>query len=106
MNLKISGLHFDITSALREYIEARFERLEKRLDSVLTTTVTLSVDKLDQKAEIDMHLSGRNIHVEAVSPRMYSTIDEVMEKLDRQIVKYKEKQSEHRVHVRPAEDVL
>ncbi|WP_174873856.1 ribosome hibernation-promoting factor, HPF/YfiA family [Vogesella oryzae] len=96
MNLKITGLHLEVTPALREFIESKLERITRHVDNVIGVTVTLSVDKLVQKAEVNVHLAGKDIHVEASDSDMYAAIDALMDKLDRQVLKFKEKQGEHR----------
>lgn len=96
MNIKVTGLHLEITSSLREYIASKLERISRHVDEVIDVSVTLSVDKLVQKAEANVHLSGKDIHVEATEADMYAAIDLLMDKLDRQVLKFKEKQSTHR----------
>ncbi|MBK0414574.1 ribosome-associated translation inhibitor RaiA [Chromobacterium haemolyticum] len=96
MNLKVTGLHLEVTPALREYVETKMERVTRHVDHVIDISVTLSVDKLVQKAEVNVHLSGKDIHVEATESDMYAAIDLLIDKLDRQVLKHKEKQSEHR----------
>lgn len=96
MNLKVTGLHLDVTQPLRDYIESKLERITRHVDHVIDVAVTLSVDKLVQKAEVNVHLSGKDIHVEATESDMYAAIDLLMDKLDRQVLKHKEKLSEHR----------
>ncbi len=96
MNLKVTGLHLEITPALREYLESKIERIARHVDQLIDVSVTLSVDKLVQKAEVNVHLSGKDIHVEATDNDMYAAIDALMDKLDRQVLKHKEKNSEHR----------
>jgi putative sigma-54 modulation protein len=102
MNLKVTGLHLDVTQPLRDYIESKLERITRHVDNVIDVAVTLSVDKLVQKAEVNVHLSGKDIHVEATEADMYAAIDLLMDKLDRQVLKYKEKLSEHRAIPAPA----
>ncbi|HJU49283.1 MAG TPA: ribosome-associated translation inhibitor RaiA [Pseudogulbenkiania sp.] len=102
MNLKVTGLHLDVTQPLRDYIESKLERITRHVDHVIDVAVTLSVDKLVQKAEVNVHLSGKDIHVEATEADMYAAIDLLMDKLDRQVLKYKEKLSEHRAIPAPA----
>lgn len=102
MNLKVTGLHLDVTQPLRDYIESKLERITRHVDHVIDVAVTLSVDKLVQKAEVNVHLSGKDIHVEATEADMYAAIDLLMDKLDRQVLKHKEKLSEHRATPVPA----
>ncbi|POZ60005.1 ribosome hibernation-promoting factor, HPF/YfiA family [Chromobacterium alticapitis] len=96
MNLKVTGLHLEVTPSLREYIENKLERITRHVDNVIDISVTLSVDKLVQKAEVNVHLSGKDIHIEATEADLYAAIDLLMDKLDRQVLKHKEKQTEHR----------
>ncbi|QNM97146.1 ribosome hibernation-promoting factor, HPF/YfiA family [Chitinimonas koreensis] len=91
MNLTISGHHLDVTPAIRDYVETKLERVTRHFDHVIDMNVTLSVDKLQQKVEVNVHLRGKDIHVEACEPDMYAAIDLVADKLDRQVLKHKEK---------------
>ena len=99
MNLKITGLHLDVTPALREHIEGKLGRITRHVDNVIGVSVTLSIDKLVQKAEVNVHLAGKDIHAEATDSDMYAAIDLLTDKLDRQVLKFKEKQAEHRAAV-------
>jgi putative sigma-54 modulation protein len=97
MNLKITGLHLEITPPMRDYIQNKLERVTRHIDNVIEVGVTLSVDKLVQKAEVNLLLPpGRDIHVEATEADMYAAVDVVMDKLDRQVVKHKEKLADRR----------
>lgn len=97
MNLKITGLHLEVTPPLREYIQSKLERITRHVDNLIEVGVTLSVDKLVQKAEVNLHLPpGKDIHVEATEADMYAAVDVVMDKLDRQVLKHKEKLAERR----------
>jgi len=91
MNLTISGHHLDITPAIRAYIEEKLKRVNRHFDQVIDVNVTLSVVKLLKKAEVSVHVRGKDIHVEASDEDMYAAIDALFDKLDRQILKYKEK---------------
>lgn len=91
MNLTITGHHLDVTPAIRTYVEDKMGRITRHFDQVIDVTVTLSVDKLQQKAEVNVHVPGRDIHVEAIEPDLYAAIDALADKLDRQILKHKEK---------------
>ncbi|MCP1660772.1 ribosome hibernation-promoting factor, HPF/YfiA family [Neisseria perflava] len=96
MNLKITGLNFDVTEAIKDYINKKLERINRHADNLISVTVTLSVEKVNQKAEADAHLAGKDLHVEAVEQDMYAAIDVLMDKLDRAIVKHKEKSGDVR----------
>ena len=80
MNLKITGIHLEVTPSLREYIEAKLERITRHVDNVTSVAVTLSVEKLEQKAEVNVHLKGKDIHVEATSTDMYAALDALDER--------------------------
>jgi putative sigma-54 modulation protein len=90
MNLTISGHHVDITPAIREYVMNKLERITRHFDQVIDVTVIMSVEKLRQKAEINLHIRGKDLHAEAVEEDLYTAIDLLIDKLDRQVVKHKE----------------
>ena len=96
MNLNLTGNHLPITNAIREYIVVKLGRVTRHFDHVIDVNVVLSVDKLRQKIEANLHTRGKDIHVEAIDPDMYAAIDALADKLDRQVLKYKEKLSAHR----------
>ena len=96
MNLNISGHHLEVTPAIREYVVAKLERVTRHFDNVIDVNVIMSVEKLQQKVEATVHVRGKDIHVEAIDADMYAAIDLLADKLDRQIVKHKEKVQDHR----------
>ena len=91
MNLHLTGHHVDITPAIRDYVTAKLERVNRHFDHVIDVNVIMTVEKLDQKIEANLHLSGKDIHVQVNNADMYAAIDGLMDKLDRQVVKHKEK---------------
>jgi len=91
MNLNLTGRHLEITPALRQHVTDKITKLKNHFDGVMEVTVVLSVDKLRQKAEGSVHLSGKNVFVDAEDDNMYVAIDSMVDKLDRQIIKHKEK---------------
>ena len=95
MQINLSGHHIEITQALRNYVESKMERLERHSDHVTNIHVVLSVEKLRQKAEATLHVSGANLFAEAEHEDMYAAIDALTDKLDRQIKKHKEKLKNH-----------
>ncbi|PKO25760.1 MAG: ribosomal subunit interface protein [Betaproteobacteria bacterium HGW-Betaproteobacteria-8] len=95
MNLQITGRHLDITPALRDYVEGKLARVSNHFDHVIDIKVTLSVEKLIQKVEATLHVPGNDLHVECTDENMYSAIDTLADKLDRQVLKHKEKQGDH-----------
>ncbi|MBZ0070276.1 MAG: ribosome-associated translation inhibitor RaiA [Thiohalobacteraceae bacterium] len=95
MQIIISGHHIDITDALRDYVNTKMERLERRFDNVTDVHVVLSVEKLRQKADATAHVSGGKLYAETIDEDMYAAIDALVDKLDRQLKKYKEKLTDH-----------
>ena len=95
MKIEISGHQIDVTAALREYVITKLERLQRHFDHVLDVHVILSVDKLEQKAEATLNLTGRSLHANSVSEDMYAAIDLLIDKIDRQVLKVKEKLTDH-----------
>lgn len=98
MQINISGHHVDLTPSLRNYVTTKMEKLERHFDHITNTQVTLSVEKLRQKAEASVHVSGADIFAQSESQDMYASIDQLIDKLDRQIIKHKEKRSNNRRH--------
>ncbi len=95
MRIEISGHQIDVTPALRDYVQTKLQRLERHADNLLDVHVILSVDKLEQKAEATIKAAGRTLHAESVAEDMYAAIDLLADKLDRQVVKQKEKMTDH-----------
>ena len=91
MQLNVSGHHVEVTPPLRDYVENKFERLQRHFDQITNTEVTLIVEKLMQKAEASVHISGADLFAAAESEDMYAAIDALADKLDRQLIKHKEK---------------
>ena len=91
MNLHLTGHHVEITSAIREYVTAKLARIERHFDHVIEVNVIMTVEKLDQRIEANVHLSGKDIHVQAHDGDMYAAIDGLIDKLDRQVLRHKER---------------
>jgi putative sigma-54 modulation protein len=91
MQLSISGHHVDVTDALKNYASEKLTRLERHFDHITNVHVVLSVEKLRQRAEATMHVSGAELFADADSEDMYAAIDALTDKLDRQLLKHKEK---------------
>jgi putative sigma-54 modulation protein len=96
MQVIVTGHHLEITDSLRGHINSRFEKLGRHFDKVTDVHVILSIEKLMQKAEATVHINGATMFAEDHQEDMYSAIDDMVEKLDRQITKHKEKVSSHR----------
>ncbi|MDR2239722.1 MAG: ribosome-associated translation inhibitor RaiA [Zoogloeaceae bacterium] len=95
MNINITGHHLDITPAIRDHVTSKLERVIGRFDHVTAAHVILSVEKLRQKAEVTVHVRGKDIFVEAHDENLYASIDALADKLNRQVLKHKEKQADH-----------
>ncbi len=91
MNLHLTGHHVEITAAIRDYVTSKLERINRHFDHVIDVNVIMTVEKLDQKIEANVHLSGKDIHVQAHEADMYAAIDGLIDKLDRQVIKHKER---------------
>ncbi|MEO7116937.1 MAG: ribosome-associated translation inhibitor RaiA [Caldimonas sp.] len=100
MNLTISGHHLDVTPSIREYVIAKLDRITRHFDQVVDITVLLSIDKTAekerrQKAEVTVHVKGKDIFAECTSEDLYAAIDQLMDKLDRQVCRHKDKVQNH-----------
>ena len=91
MNLHLTGHHVEITPAIRDYVVAKLERINRHFDHVIDVNVVMTVEKLDQRIEANVHLSGKDIHVQSHDGDMYAAIDGLIDKLDRQVIRHKEK---------------
>jgi len=96
MQINLTGRHLDITDAMRTYVQGKFERLERHFDHMTSVHVILSVEKLRQKAEASLHISGHDLYADSDHEDMYAAIDALVDKLDRQLLKQKEKMKNHR----------
>lgn len=100
MNLKISGHHLEITPALREYVVNKLDRVIRHFDQVIDVNILLTVDnhtekEKRQKAEITLHLKGKDIFVESCDGNMYAAFDMLVDKLDRQVIRHKSRLQGH-----------
>jgi putative sigma-54 modulation protein len=91
MNLNVSGHHLDVSPAIRTYVSEKLDRVTRHFDHVIDAHVILSVDKLLRKAEVTLHVRGKDIHAECIDADLYAAIDLLVDKLDRQVIKYKDK---------------
>ena len=110
MNLTISGRHLDVTPAIREYVLTKLDRVTRHFDQVVDISVMLTVEPLKekdrrQKAGVSLHLKGRDIFVETAHEDLYAAIDELVDKLDRQVVRHKDKVQDHH-HASPKRALL
>lgn len=96
MQPSITGHHVEVTAALRSYVQEKFARLERHFDYITDAHVILSVEKQQQRAEATVNVSRGRLFADARHTDMYAAIDDLVDKLDRQITKHKEKLSDHR----------
>jgi putative sigma-54 modulation protein len=95
MQINITGHHMDITPALRSYVINKLERIERHFDNLINIHVILSVEKERQKAEATIQVNRGNVFADEEHEDMYAAIDGLIDKLDRQIKKHKEKLTNH-----------
>jgi len=95
MQLSVTGHHIEVTPPLRNYVEKKLERIIRHFDHVIDVHCVLTVEKLRQRAEATLHVSGNAIHADATEEDMYAAIDALTDKLDRCVKKHKEKRSDH-----------
>jgi putative sigma-54 modulation protein len=96
MQINLTGHHVEVTDALKGYVDSKFERLARHVDHVINAHVILSVEKLAQKAEATLHVNGGSVFADSVHEDMYAAIDTLIDKLDRQVLRHKEKKANHR----------
>lgn len=95
MQITLTGNHLDITDALRSYVEEKMEKIRRHYEQIIDARVTLEPQNNSHRAEATLNLSGKTIFADAVEADMYAAIDAMTDKLDRQIIKHKEKQKDH-----------
>lgn len=95
MQMNITGHHVEVTPALRDYVTGKMDKVVRHFDNVTNVHVVLSVEKLRQIAEATIHLAGNDVYATAEDADMYAAIDALIDKLDRQVKKHKEKGSDH-----------
>lgn len=96
MQVSITGRHLEVTDSLKAHVEDKISKLKRHFDHVVDVHVILGVEKMDQKAEATVQVSGATLFAEDHQEDMYVAIDNMVDKLDRQIIKHKEKISAHR----------
>ena len=95
MQINLTGHHVEITDSLRNSVDMKFSKLERHFDHISNVHVILNVEKLNQKAEATVHLSGAEVFASSENTDMYAAIDSMVDKLDRQVIKHKEKLKKH-----------
>lgn len=95
MQINLTGRHVELTEPLREYINTKFSKLQRHFDQINNVHVILDVEKLVQKAEATLHVNGGELFATSEHSDMYAAIDGLIDKLDRQVIKHKEKLKNH-----------
>ena len=96
MKVSVTGHHVEVTDSLRNHVEEKMGKIKRHFDNVTNVHVILTVEKLEQKAEATVQISGAKLFADDTREDMYQAIDNMVDKLDRQIIKYKEKKGSHR----------
>lgn len=96
MNINLTGRHLEITPAIREHVTSKLAKIKRHFDNLIDISVVLSVDKLKQKAEATVHMSGKTVFAETDDSNLYVAIDNLVDLLDRQVLKHKDKNSARR----------
>ena len=108
MQINLTGHHVDITPAIKEFVENKISRIERHFDHLTHVNVILTVEKQRHKAEATINISGAQVYADSTEENMYSAIDSLIDKLDRQVKRHKEKTKDHHArevnkHIRYAE---
>ena len=95
MQLEVTGHHVEVTDSLRDYVTTKLDKVGRHFDIVHDAHCILTVEKLRHKAEATVNVSGSKLHAESTEEDMYAAIDALADKLDRQLIKHKEKNRGH-----------
>ena len=95
MQINIQGHHVDLTDSMQDYVQSKFQKLERFFDHINQVQVVLKVEKLNQIAEAKLHINQGEIHASSNAESMYAAIDSLVDKLVRQLNKHKEKLNSH-----------
>ncbi|MDN5251909.1 ribosome-associated translation inhibitor RaiA [Betaproteobacteria bacterium LSUCC0117] len=100
MNLTISGHHLDVTPALRAYVTTKLDRITRHFDQVVDVRVLLTIDNLKEKdlrqrAECNIHVKGKDLFAESAHADLYAALDDLADKMDRQVLRHKDKAQDH-----------
>ena len=105
MQISVSGQHLEITDSLYHHVSEKVEKIVRHFDSVTKTNVVLHVEKTRHIAEATVNTKGAMIHASSTAENMYSAIDALAHKLDRQVIKHKEKLVDHHRNVKPIKHI-
>ena len=95
MQINLTGRHVEITPAIRDYLNEKLQRIQRHFENATDIHIILTVEKLEQRAEATLNVSGNTLHAHSVAADMYASIDSLTDKLDRQVRKHKEKITDH-----------
>ena len=100
MNLTISGHHLDVTPALRNYVTSKLDKITRHFDQVVDVRVLLTIDNLKEKdlrqrAECNIHVKGKELFAESAHADLYAALDDLVDKMDRQVLRHKDKSQDH-----------
>jgi len=95
MQVSITGRHVELTDPLKQYVEEKLQNLKHSFDYVMDVHAVLSVEKFRQRAEVSLQANGMNVHAKHETEDMYASIDGVMDKLNRQMKRYRAKMQRH-----------
>lgn len=95
MSITVTGHHVEVTESMRNYVTEKLKRLQRHSENLFDIQVILSVEKVRQKAEATIQIAGNRIYADTTQPDMYAAIDLLMDKLDRQLIRHKEKTKNH-----------
>lgn len=101
MNLNISGHHIELTEALRNYVASKMARVERHFDHLIDADVVLAVEKSRHTSEVTMNVRGNTLHAGATGEDMYAAINTMVDKLDRQTRRHKDKAEAQRTRKAP-----
>ena len=95
MQINVTGHQIDLTTSLQDYVHEKLQRLERHYDHITQVHVVLNIEKLNHQAEATVHVAGSELFANAEAADMYAAIDQLSAKLDRQVIKHKEKTVDH-----------
>lgn len=105
MNLHITGHHVTVTPAIRDYVETKMQRITRHFDHVIDSQVMLSVEPLKHRAEVTLHIPGKDIHCESTQENLYAAIDILVDKVDRKVIQHKDRM-QNRTHLSPKRAIV
>lgn len=96
MQIATTFRHMEASDALKSYVEEKLARVQKYIDEPINVQVFLTVEKIRHIAEITITAKGITIKASEETNDMYAAVDAVLDKIERQLRRYKEKIKEHK----------